>query len=387
MTKEYGLVLAGGGTKGAYQVGAWKALKELDVQIKAISGVSIGALNGALILQDNINNMEKLYNNIKIDDIMEIGKEYDRKKNIFYVSNITKLASDYKERKGLSNAPLKRTIEKYVNIDKIYESDIDFGLVTVKAKDMTPVQLFKEDIPKEKMIEYLLATSCFPIFKPQKIDEEEYLDGGLYDNVPINMLLKKGYKNIIVIDLAGVGIKRKVLKKDVYIKVISPNDSLGGTFEFNHDRIKSNIKLGYLDCMRAFNKLQGHLYYFKTEEFNKMLEMFNLQTIYGLEYSANIYGMNRLKEYEFENFIEELKKRHIEAQKRYEEFRKTLKTGSVVELKSKIRKIFNRGLSLCFVMDMYLNKPMSKKFDYLNKFAHDDIIATKALLEMLNYTE
>ena len=51
--KEYGLVLAGGGTKGAYQVGVWKALKELKINIKGIAGASIGSLNGALFLQDD----------------------------------------------------------------------------------------------------------------------------------------------------------------------------------------------------------------------------------------------------------------------------------------------------------------------------------------------
>ena len=55
MKRRYGLVLAGGGTKGAYEVGAWKALKELDVEITAIVGTSIGAINGALFLQDDYN--------------------------------------------------------------------------------------------------------------------------------------------------------------------------------------------------------------------------------------------------------------------------------------------------------------------------------------------
>ena len=50
--KEYGLVLAGGGTKGAYEVGVWKALKEMNINITAVVGASIGALNGALFLQD-----------------------------------------------------------------------------------------------------------------------------------------------------------------------------------------------------------------------------------------------------------------------------------------------------------------------------------------------
>ena len=45
MDKEFGLVLAGGGTKGAYEVGVWKALKELNINITAIAGTSIGALN------------------------------------------------------------------------------------------------------------------------------------------------------------------------------------------------------------------------------------------------------------------------------------------------------------------------------------------------------
>ena len=51
--KEYGLVLAGGGTRGAYQVGVWKALQELNIKIKGIVGASIGALNGALFLQND----------------------------------------------------------------------------------------------------------------------------------------------------------------------------------------------------------------------------------------------------------------------------------------------------------------------------------------------
>ena len=48
---EYGLVLAGGGVRGAYQIGVWKALKELKIKVSAVSGVSIGAVNGALFVQ------------------------------------------------------------------------------------------------------------------------------------------------------------------------------------------------------------------------------------------------------------------------------------------------------------------------------------------------
>ena len=54
LSKEYGLVLEGGGAKGAYQIGAWKALKEAGVRIRAVAGTSVGALNGALICMGDL---------------------------------------------------------------------------------------------------------------------------------------------------------------------------------------------------------------------------------------------------------------------------------------------------------------------------------------------
>ena len=383
--KEYALVLEGGGTRGAYQVGVWKAIKELGIKIKAISGTSIGSLNGALILQDDIEDMIKLYENIEIKNIMEVSEKIDSRKNLFDITNVKSLAADFIENKGIDNTPLRETINKYIDIDKIYNSDINFGLVTYSVKNKIPVQLFKEDIPKEKMVDYLMASSCFPIFKAQKIGEVEFLDGGLYDNTPINMLIKKGYKNIIVADINGMGIRRKMIDKNVYLKIISPKESLGGSFEFNHDKIKNNIALGYLDTMRSFNKMQGHMYYFWADEFNKMLEVFNLQTIYGLENAAKIYKMDKYKAYKFEEFIEELSKRHAEAKEKYVTLKSKLHVKYIPEFKGKVDTIFNGGMGICFVMDMYLDSPMSKKFAYLKNFIQDYLESVEALLELENY--
>ena len=52
--ESYGLVLAGGGAKGIYQIGAWKALRELDIPIQAVTGASIGSINGALLAQGDV---------------------------------------------------------------------------------------------------------------------------------------------------------------------------------------------------------------------------------------------------------------------------------------------------------------------------------------------
>ena len=59
LTKEYGLVLEGGGAKGAYQIGAWKAMQEAGVKIKGIAGTSVGALNGALICMGDLEKAEQ----------------------------------------------------------------------------------------------------------------------------------------------------------------------------------------------------------------------------------------------------------------------------------------------------------------------------------------
>ena len=380
--KEYGLVLAGGGTKGAYEVGIWKALCEMKINVTAIVGASIGALNGALFLQDDYMATAKMYENIRIDNIMNVNG-IDANKNIFDLSNIFNLAADYTKQKGIDNAPLREMIRKYVDMDKLYASPIDFGLVTYSVKNKTPLQAFKNEIPKEQMEDYLLASSCFPIFKPQIINGEEYYDGGLYDNIPSNMLIEKGYKNIIIADIAGVGFSKKTISKDIYVKVISSSEDLGGTFEFNHVRILNNIKLGYLDTMKSFNKLQGHIYYFKPEEFAKMLEVFSLQTIYGLEYAAQMYKMYRYREYTFEEFIQELKDRHLEAEKTYAKMKKT----NLIQIGKRLNKLFDKGLGICIAKDLYLDRPASKISNYLFNFVKDYIIAAKALIELGNYMD
>lgn len=380
--KEYGLVLAGGGTKGAYEVGIWKALKEMGLNITAVVGTSIGALNGALFLQDDLESVVKMYENIKIDNIMNVNG-INADKNIFDLANIFNLAADYTKQRGIDNTPLREMIRKYVDMDKLYNSKIDFGLVTYSVKNKAPLQVFKNDIPKDQMENYLLASSCFPIFKPQIINGEEYYDGGLYDNIPSNMLIEKGYKNIIIADIAGVGFSKKTVNKDVYIKVISASEDLGGTFDFNHERIINNIKLGYLDTMRSFNKLQGHIYYFKPVEFSNMLEVFNLQTIYGLEYAAQTYKMPRYKEYTFEEFIKELKERHLDAERRYQKS----KDANLIQIGKRLNKLFDKGLGICIAKDLYLDRPASRLSNYLFNFVKDYIVAAKALIELNNYMD
>ena len=78
LTKEYGLVLDGGGARGAYQIGAWTALEEAGVKVCAVAGTSVGALNGALICMDSVENAQKIWAEMKFSRVMDVDDEWVR---------------------------------------------------------------------------------------------------------------------------------------------------------------------------------------------------------------------------------------------------------------------------------------------------------------------
>lgn len=388
MKNGYGLVLAGGGTKGAYEVGAWKALKELEINITAIVGTSIGAINGALFLQDDFKKVLSLYNNIKFEDLVKMSEENKiTEGNIFSAENILKFTKEFAKNKGLENAPMRDLMENYIDVDKVYNSKIEYGMVTTSI-DMKnkSLEVFKEDIKKDELYDYILASACFPIFKPQKIGDKQYLDGGMHDNVPVNMLLNKGYTNIIVIDISNGGISRRLQNKEAYIKIIKPNEDLGGSFDFDKSRIKKNMKMGYLDTMKSFNKLQGHYYYFDTKDFEKFIDIFNLKTIYGLEIAAKLYNIELYDVYSYEEFLNELYLVHNKYLEEYKKMKKGI--GDFVQhLKSKknIQEIINRGMGLCLFIDMVTLQPKYSKIGIVNKLFGQYKEAGDAMVELINY--
>lgn len=342
MKNKYALVLAGGGTKGAYQIGALKALKELGIEIEAITGASIGAINGAIVAQGDLDRLEDLYNHIKLEDILELSdkNKIDSDGDIFSSKNVYKLMREIVKKKGISNLALRKTLDKYLDVDKLYKSKIDFGLVTYDMKSKDGKELFKSDINKDEMIDYLLASAAFPIFKPQEIKNKKYLDGGIADNMPISLLLKKGYTNIIVIDISGMGrIKRNVYKGGTF-KIIKPREDLGSTFDFNHNNISKNIKLGYLDTMKAFHKLVGNRFYFNRAEFNKFFDNFTLEEVMGLEDAARYYGLDKYEEYDYEEFINLLYDYYMKDRKKFDVAKTDLRNLNNIKSLSKTTLIF-----------------------------------------------
>lgn len=262
----YGVALGGGGAKGGYEIGVWKALRELDIPIEAVAGTSVGALNGAIIVQNDFEEACKLWTSLSVGSVINVEKELAAEENGKKYKSLLETVKNSILAGGMDITPLKKMLLEIIDENKIRNSDMDFGIVTFSLTDFKPIRIFKEDIPEGKIVDYLLASSCFPTFKRYEIDDKKFIDGGVYDNIPISMLIDKGIKNIIAVDVSGPGLTRKVDTKDVNVIYIKNSEDLGGVLDFNAQRSKINMELGYLDTLRAFKKLKGSRYFLEPNE-------------------------------------------------------------------------------------------------------------------------
>lgn len=357
----YGLVLEGGGAKGSYHIGAYKALRELDVEIFGVTGTSIGAINGALIVQDNWQQTYDLWYNIDPSQLFEIEPKIIKElrdlninqENIRYLLNRVRQIFN---NRGINIKKIRAVLNNNID-EKIIRSSLkDFGIVTINLSSMKGMELFVEDIPKGKLLNYIMASSYLPAFKMEKMDGNLFLDGGFYDNLPISLLSNKGYKDIIAVRTYGIGRIRKINKENLNITYISPREDLGSILDFDQERIRYNINLGYYDTLKIFKDLKGNKYYFNIsniddiEDFSikiflqlnesqinkiakifnfkepsgrriifeklipKLANLFNLDNNYSyqdilillLEYVAAKYGIERFEIYQLDYFINKI---------------------------------------------------------------------------------
>ena len=262
------IVLSGGGSKGAYQMGVWKALRKLKIDYSIVTGTSVGALNGALMVEKKFNEGMYFWKNLGFELIFDDPNNEFKKAN--NIKDIYKIYAKNIMNGGINPIQLEKLAKSLIKEKKVRNSKIDYGLVTVNVSNLKAKCLSKKDIPKGQLVDYILASAtCFPAFKVKEINNQKFIDGGIYDNLPINLALKLGAEEIIAVDLEEIGLKRKP-KKDAKIIYISPNNDLGQFLVFDSSIAKKNIRYGYNDTMKVFKKLEGKKFTFKknTLQFN-----------------------------------------------------------------------------------------------------------------------
>lgn len=273
LSKEYGLVLEGGGAKGAYQIGAWKALREAGVKIRGVAGTSVGALNGALICMGDLEQAERLWKDIAYSKVMDVndelmGRLFDKEKlkSEDWRSTLRDIFKVLGEG-GADIAPLRRLLEENVDEERIRNSPVEFYSCTYSVTDHRELDVDMKTVPEGQMQDMLLASSYLPVFKNEKLHGKTYMDGGLTNVLPVNTLLERGYEDLILIRIFGVGHEKRVtIPEHVTIWEIAPRTSLGSILQFDGTKSRRNMRIGYYDAMRMLYGLEGKIYYIEQRE-------------------------------------------------------------------------------------------------------------------------
>lgn len=261
---KLGIVLDGGGGRGAYQIGVWKYLKESKLynSISAISGTSVGGLNSCLFALDEYNLAETIWRQKIQDKILSIDidiKEICGKIALqFGIQNFVPGASiisfftmlstrGYFSRKGLIEI-----IDEYIDLNELSKMEFPIYATCVELP-LFETRYFKlNGYDTETIKKILLATSAIPIIFPkEEIEGKYYYDGGIKDNSPITPLYEEGCTDIIVIHLKADEIL-KDRREGVNIYEICPQEDLGnffkGTLDFSTEGAYRRIEQGYRDA-------------------------------------------------------------------------------------------------------------------------------------------
>ena len=265
---KYGLVLSGGGSKGAYESGCLKALQELGYHFDIVTGTSIGALNGLLVAQEDYQKLYELWDTLSLEKVLKHPIQFDFSiENLMNnSSNIGPFLKSYLDKKGADIEPLIQLIKGLYNGKKAKNSPIQYGLCTVAFPSMKPLEITIDEMSEDNIVEYAIASaSCFPAFPLHYIDKQGYIDGGYYDNLPVSLALKMGAQKIIAIELNQEATHSYLLHRE-NITFIRPSKHLGGFLDFNREVLDQRIRLGYLDTLKTLKKLKGYRFAFYPEE-------------------------------------------------------------------------------------------------------------------------
>ncbi|BDQ36831.1 phospholipase [Pseudodesulfovibrio nedwellii] len=297
MTKstKFGLVLSGGGAKGAYQAGVIKALAELNITIDIVSGASIGALNGAMVacapdLEEAAVRLKELWKKIGEDSPLTLNKSALLKLLLpltSIVGNTSPLGavsnflaffpSADREVDLLSNSPIKNILEQNISVEllkkglplyvSVYPSSGNLQtLIEALAASMSVVDTDKshfyhvQSLPHEEQIKALLASSALPGLLPaQKINDQQYHDGGIggwrstQGNTPITPLIEAGCTHAIVTHLRDGSMWRRQDFPELNVIEIRPRSSIQrgsvipDVLGFDPSKVSSWIEQGYED--------------------------------------------------------------------------------------------------------------------------------------------
>ena len=268
--KKSALVFAGGGSKGAYQAGAWKALEELGEKFEIATGTSIGSINAAFYVQHDFDRAFEMWNTLTADAIMSNGVNVEKSLDAMFSQReqILPFVKTFINQKGADVTPFHQRMQTYFDAERFFGSDVDFALVTVKYPSYAPVVVTKKEMAPlgTDAWKWLAASAaCYPVFPVMNVEGEDYVDGGYFDNIPVAPAFRLGATDAVVIDLKPNKNHAGYLHHP-RIRYIKPSRDLGTFLNFEKDALQFSIKLGYNDTMKSYGRYLGRQYTFLPDD-------------------------------------------------------------------------------------------------------------------------
>ncbi len=265
--KKIGLCLAGGGARGAYQIGVAKRLEELGIlnKIQAFSGTSIGSVNAVLLSTKPTDEAFQLWCDISPDEIKKTESIFSRlqSEKIQIIENGIFSIEALRERL-VTKVDFNRLKEKevYVTLSEAgNQNESLLGLIKssfnhfFKKVDKTVYNLLKE-YDNDEIVNIILASCSIPVVFPGVVlGDKKYYDGGIYDNVPIYPLVEAGCDTVIVIHLHLFEHINKEKYPGVDILELRHKHNLGSLLKFDPNHSEALFKLGYQDAVEYFEKI------------------------------------------------------------------------------------------------------------------------------------
>ncbi len=265
--RRRGIALAGGGARGAYQIGALKALKEAGhlEDIHAVSGSSIGGVNACMLATDALEKAEEIWLSLDEKDLLKNRGNIIRriftegvnlvKNGVYHTDHLQNWLDELIDYERL------RERDVYVAVSHVGGAECNlFELMSLNVRDFFEkkgrIRYFNLRHLDEETIKKIIIASCaVPVFfRPVVIDENTYYDGGVLDNTPFKPLIEAGCEEIIVIDLFRVNFGRKKLVDGVPIYHFYPKRHLRGVLNFDSEQIKRRFALGYEETKERLEK-------------------------------------------------------------------------------------------------------------------------------------
>ncbi|EMF7381930.1 patatin-like phospholipase family protein [Vibrio parahaemolyticus] len=311
-----GLVLSGGGAKGAYQVGVLKALAEMEIEIQRVSGASIGALNSVIVASSSTTSeaadkLDNIWTDLGVNSPIQLDK-----RNIAYIlgaalSGLFQAAPHpvvKKTAKALSlslsayakannidtslldDSPIKNLFNKHVKFEQVYEWKDIWVSVFKGSASSSLVEFFKgeflrletqesnyiklQDLNPHEVAKAILASAALPVLYPSQHLEvdgskgEYYFDGGIggakksQGNTPVTPLVDKCDTIIVTHLYNGSYFDRKDFSGTI-IDIRPEKDLVGSSgqklhsmLDFSSDKINYLKQCGYNDTIRTLNAIK-----------------------------------------------------------------------------------------------------------------------------------